>query len=122
MKVIYLAATGILTVIILMYSGNSIFNHEMFSRRFTSMGYPTYLIYPLTIAKLSGLIAIWSDWSKTIKEWAYAGFFFVFILAMSAEIQAQDGEYISSSVAVTFLLTSYIFWKKRLFVGGFKAM
>ncbi len=113
LKIVYRVSTGLLTIIVLMYVGNSIFNNEMFSKRFAALGYPTYLIYPLTIAKILGLIAIWSNRSKALKEWAYAGFFFDFILAMLAEIHAVDGEYISSPLALVFLLTSYIFGKRQ---------
>jgi uncharacterized membrane protein len=96
-----------------MYVGNSIFNHEVFSKRFAALGYPTYLIYPLTIAKILGLIAIWSNQSKLLKEWAYAGFFFDFVLAFMAEAHAVDGEYVSSPLALMFLLTSYVIRKRK---------
>lgn len=111
-KITYWIATGLLTVIVLMYVGNSIFNYVMFSKRFAALGYPTYIIYPLTIAKILGLIAIWYNKAKTLKEWAYAGFFFDFILAMLAEIHAVDGEYISPPIALTSLIISRIFWKR----------
>ena len=111
-KITYYVTTGLLTAIVLMYVGNSIFNNEMFSRRFAELGYPVYLIYPLTIAKLLGLIAIWSKKSKMLMEWAYAGFFFDFMLAISAEIHAMDGEYVSSPMALILLLASYIFEKR----------
>jgi hypothetical protein len=110
-KTIYRITTGLLTIIVLMYVGNSIFNHEMFSHRFAGLGYPTYIIYPLTIAKVLGLIAIWSNKSKTLKEWAYAGLFFNFVLAMLAEMHADDGEFVSSLLATFALLTSYGMWK-----------
>src|SRR5258708_39788077 len=113
LKIVYRVSTGLLTIIVLMYVGNSIFNNEMFSKRFAALGYPTYLIYPLTIAKILGLIAIWSNRSKTLKEWAYAGFFFDFVLAMLAEIHAVDGEYISFPLAFVFLLVSYISGKRQ---------
>ncbi|MDN5215164.1 DoxX family protein [Fulvivirgaceae bacterium BMA12] len=111
-KIIFRVTTGLLTVIILMYVANSIFNHEIFSERFAALGHPVYLIYPLTIAKILAMTTIWSNKSKTLKEWAYAGLFFVFILAMLAEMHAEDGEYVSSIMAVTLLLSSYIFGKK----------
>src|SRR5882762_676519 len=112
-KIVYYAITGLLTIIVLMYAGNSIFNNEMFSKRFAQLGYPAYLIYSLTIAKLLGLIAIWSKKSKMLMEWAYAGFFFDFILAISAETHAIDGEYFSSPMALILLLTSYILEKRN---------
>src|SRR5687767_2109840 len=92
-KIVYLVTTGLLTAIVLMYVGNSVFNNEVFSERFAALGYPTYLIYPLTTVKILGLIAIWSNRSITLREWAYAGFFFDFVLAMFAEAHAVDGEY-----------------------------
>jgi hypothetical protein len=110
--VIYRIATGMLTVIVLMYIGNSVFNKVLFTQRFADLGYPTYLIYPLTIAKLLGLVAIWSGKSKTLREWAYAGFFFNFLLAFAAESQAVDADYVSSPLALIALLTSYVFGKR----------
>ena len=111
-KTIYYVATGILTLLVLMYIGNSIFNNTVFSKRFVEMGYPAYLIYPIIIAKALGLIAIWTNKSKVLKEWAYAGFFFVFILAFLAEIHFVGGDYFTSPLALISLLTSYIFGKK----------
>ncbi len=59
--------------------GNSFFNPE-FAKRFSEIGFPTYLIIPLMSAKTLGLIAIWSNKSQLLKEWAYSGFFFLFLL------------------------------------------
>lgn len=113
-KILYWSSTGLLSVIVMMYVGNSIFNHELFSKRFLSLGYPVYIIYPLSIAKLMGLVAIWSNKIKTLKEWAYAGFGFVFILAILAEAKAHDGEYFSSPLALILLSVSYLCEKRIL--------
>ena len=107
-KIIFRISTGIVSIIVLMFVANSSFNREMFTNRFSTLGYPIYLIYPLVVAKILGLIAIWSNKSVILKEWAYAGFLFNFVLAFLAEIHAIDGEYISSPVALVFLLISYI--------------
>jgi hypothetical protein len=79
----------------------------MFTKRFASLGYPTYLIYPLVVAKILGLVTIWTNKAKTLKEWAYAGFFFNFALAFLAELHASDGEYMSSPLALLLLMISY---------------
>jgi hypothetical protein len=105
-KIIFRISTGILSTIVLMFLANSIFNREMFTNCFSSLGYPIYLIYPLVVVKILGLIAIWSNKSVILKEWAYAGFCFNFVLAFLAEIQAMDGEYISSPLALMVLLIS----------------
>jgi len=111
-KIIYYTSTGLLTVMMLMSAGMYIFNHDMMAETFTKLGYPSYIIYPLAIAKILGLIAIWSNISKTLKEWAYAGFFFDFILALSAHINAGDGEYMPAIIALVLLLTSYFYSTK----------
>ncbi|MFZ6012897.1 MAG: DoxX family protein [Bacteroidota bacterium] len=113
-KIAYLIATGILTVIALMFVANNLFNHELFSKRFVSLGHPGYLILPLTMAKVLGLVSIWSNKSAVLKEWAYAGFFFVFILAFLAEVKATDGEFFSSSIALISLIISRIMWRDQI--------
>lgn len=112
LRVTYWIATSVVTAIVLMYSGNSLFNKELFDHRFAGLGYPTYIIYPLTIAKLLGLLVIWFAKWNSLKEWAYAGFFFVFVLAILAEVNAAEGEYISSLTALVSLLISYFAWKE----------
>jgi hypothetical protein len=107
LRIVFRLATGLLTVIVLMFVGNAIFNREMFAHRFASMGYPTYIIYPLVVAKILGLVAIWSNQSRILKEWAYAGFFFNFVLAFLAELKAPDGEYFSTPIALACLIVSY---------------
>jgi hypothetical protein len=107
LKIGFRLTTGLLTVVVLMFVSNAIFNREMFALRFVSMGYPTYIIYPLIIAKILGLTAIWLGRSRVLKEWAYAGFFFNLTLAFLAELEAPDGELFSTSIALACLIVSY---------------
>jgi hypothetical protein len=55
-----------------------------------------------------------SNFSKTLKEWAYAGFFFDFVLAFMAHFYAGDGGFMTPMVALILLFTSYFFDKKIL--------
>lgn len=111
-RIIYFVATGLLTALMLMSAGMYFFNHEMVAETFGKLGYPSYIIYPLAIAKILGLIAIWTKKSNTLKEWAYAGFFFDFVLAISAHLYVKDGEFAPALVAIFLLIVSYIFDKK----------
>lgn len=111
-KIIYNVSTGLLTALMLMSAGMYFFNHEMVSETFTKLGFPTYIIYPLAVAKILGLVAIWTKKSQMLKEWAYAGFFFDFLLAFSAHISIGDGEYLPSAIAIVLLMVSYFFEKK----------
>ena len=111
-KIIYLVATGLLSALMLMSAGMYFLQYDMVSDTFTRLGFPTYIIYPLAIAKILGLVAIWTKKSQMLKEWAYAGFFFDFLLASSAHINVGDGEYLPAMIAMVLLAVSYIFEKK----------
>ncbi|MEM1124494.1 MAG: DoxX family protein [Bacteroidota bacterium] len=109
---VYRISTGLLSALMIISAGMYIFNHAAVSQVFSSLGYPTYIIYPLAAAKILGLIAIWTDWSKSLKEWAYAGFFFDFVLAFFAHLMIGDGEFAPVIPAIVLLFVSYYSWKK----------
>ncbi|MDF1699072.1 MAG: DoxX family protein [Saprospiraceae bacterium] len=111
-KYIYFTATGLLSALMLFSAGMEVFNYEEMASEFNKLGYPTYIIYPLALTKILGLIAIWTKKSNVLKEWAYSGFFFNFILAFSAHIKIADGKSAPALVALILLLLSYIFEKK----------
>ena len=111
-KIIYWISTGLLTALMLFSISMYIFTHEEMSGAFIALGFPVYLIYPLAVAKILGLIAIWTNKSTVIKEWAYAGFFFNFLLALSAHLSIADGEFPGALMALIFLSISYYSWKK----------
>jgi hypothetical protein len=46
-----------------------------------ALGYPAFTVFPLAVAKILGIIAIVSNKSKTLKEFAFAGFLYDLILA-----------------------------------------
>lgn len=111
-KTIYWISTGLLSLMMLMSVSMYFFNHAEVSETFTKLGYPTYIIYPLAIAKLLGLVAIWTNKIKALKDWAYAGFFFDFILAFGAHFMIKDGGHMPALVALVLLLVSYWYSKK----------
>ena len=107
-KIIYYSSTAILTFLMLFSAGMYFFNHAEVAGMFTIFGYPTYIIYPYAIAKILGLIALWFISNKIVKEWAYAGFFFAFMLAFFAHVMIGDGEQAGAVLAMILLITSYI--------------
>jgi hypothetical protein len=111
-KIIFYLATGLLTTLMLFSVSMYFFKHEDVSTLFARFGYPAYIIYPYGVAKLLGLFAIWNPSFKTIKEWAYSGFFFAFILAFFAHYMIGDGEQGGAMVALVLLIVSYIFHKR----------
>ena len=96
----------------LMSAGMYFFNHAAIVEAFKTFGYPSYIIYPLGVAKILGLIAIWTKRSSTLKEWAYAGFFFDTLLALSTHLYINDGQFVPALLAMVFTLVSYQSEKK----------
>ena len=111
-KIIYWTSTILLSLLMCMSAGMYLFNTVMVEGIFKSLGYPTYIIYPLAFAKIVGVLAILTKKSTFLKELAYAGFFFDFILAFSAHINANDGGHLTALVAMILLVVSYIYDKK----------
>jgi hypothetical protein len=111
-KIFYWASTGLLSALLLMSSGMYIFQNEMIQQLFTGFGYPTYLIYPLAALKISAVIVLLTQKNSRIKEWAYVGLFFDFVLAFFAHIMVGDGEQMAALMAIILLLVSYAYNKK----------
>ena len=111
-KILFWLSTALLTAIMCFSAYNYFFNNEMIRGFYEAMGYPTYLIYPMAIAKILGLVAVWGNFSKWLKEWAYAGFFFNSILAFFAHLMIGDGQQTGAVLAFVFVLTSYFTGKK----------
>lgn len=110
--IIYWAITGLFSAMMLMAVVMYFTQHAMVSETFARLGYPVYIIYPLAVAKVLGVIAILTKKSPLLKEWAYAGFFFDFVIAAAAHMMVGDGEYQGALVALVLLLGSYMFDRK----------
>ena len=115
--IIYRSVTGLLSLSMIFSAGMYFFNYAHASEAFTRLGFPTYVIYPLAILKILGVIAIWTNKSPQLKQWAYAGFFFNFLLAASSHIRVQDGEFMGAAFALVLLVVSYYF-DRRLAQGA----
>jgi len=110
--IIYRVVTGLFTLHMLFTIVAYIFMYDMVKEMFESLGTSAAVIYPLAIAKLLGLIAIWTNKSRLLKELAYLGFAIDFILAMSTHLMADDGGFFGPFVAFIFLSVSYIYNRK----------
>ncbi len=111
-KIIFYVATGLLSLMMLMSAGMYFFNNAEVSKMFEAFGYPTYIIYPYGAVKVLGVIALWFFKGKFLNEWAYAGFFFAFVLAFFAHFLIGDGEQMGVAIAMVLLIVSYIYSKK----------
>ena len=110
-KIIFWSSTVLLSAMMLMSATMYILKTGEISNAFQHLGYPAYLVIPLACAKLLGVIAIITNLCPFLSKLAYAGFFFNFILALSAHLVAGDGQQGGSIMALAILLISYIYYR-----------
>jgi hypothetical protein len=87
--------------------------YEMTSDMFISLGVPTEIIYPLAIAKLLGVAALWFIQNKFIKTAAYLGFAIDLTLAVALHLIAGDGSAFGPIIPLVLLATSYFMYRKK---------
>jgi hypothetical protein len=78
------------------------------------LGYPLYLMRILGFAKILGAVAIVSNQSKFLKEWAYAGYTFELLGATASHLFSGDGPLAAAPVVMLILvIVSRLLWTAR---------
>lgn len=99
------------------------FSFEM-NGELNAIGFPAWLIYPMAIAKILGIAALWAPVPRWIREWAYAGLFFNLLLAVGAHafnpINPADSGAMIPAVFILILAASRFFLYKK--EGALKAV
>src|SRR5437667_7355872 len=77
----------------------------------THLGYPIYFLTILGVWKVLGVAAVLSRGFPLLKEWAYAGFFFIMSGAVFSHIAVGDSvtEIIPSLLLLTLTVVSWYF-------------
>lgn len=109
--IIYWVATALLSFGMLGSGISQIMHAEQMSAIIKSVGYPSYFMYIAGTWKILGVIAILVPNFKLLKEWAYAGFFFLMTGAMVSHLFMGD---IESAIfgplfQTIFVITSWYF-------------
>jgi hypothetical protein len=76
------------------------------------LGYPLYILYIIGVWKILGVITILVPGFKILKEWAYAGFFFVMTGALISHLASADYSLkglIGPFMQTIFIITSWYF-------------
>ena len=89
-KRLYWIVTGLMAAFMLMASIPDILRIPQAVEVFTHLGYPTYLLPFLGIAKTLAVIAILAPGVVWLKEWAYAGLIFDLIGAFYSHLAVGD--------------------------------
>jgi DoxX-like family len=107
-KITYWGATGLVAIVALLAAFAYLTTAPQAVENFRHVGYPQQLRVLLGIAKLAGAIVLLSPRLPTLKEWAYAGFTFMWIAATAAHYLAGDGALVLLPPAlITTLAVSY---------------
>ncbi len=114
-RLLFWVFTGLLAALMVGSAARALLDYPWARASFEHLGYPTYIIVPLEIAKLLGVAAVLSNASSFLKNLAYAGFFYHLLLALSAHVAAGDGpEMMSGAVLGLVLLAgTFHFDRKR---------
>jgi hypothetical protein len=116
-NVIYWISTGLLVAIMLM-SGimNALVTKDSVEMLAKHMGYPTYIIAFLGVAKILGSIGMLIPGYPRLKEWIYAGFTFDLTGALYSSIASGDpaSGWVFMFVFFILIAVSYIYHHKRL--------
>lgn len=77
----------------------------------THLGYPVYLLTLLGIGKMAGVVVVLIPKFPLLKEWAYAGFFFVMAGAIYSHIALGDPVFavLPSMLLLILVLLSWYF-------------
>ena len=99
-KILYRAATGLVATATLLAAFSYLTTAPQAVENFRHVGYPQQLRVLLGIAKLSGAIVLLLPRLPTLKEWAYAGYTFMWIAAIVAHYLAGDGALVLLPIAL----------------------
>jgi len=78
----------------------------------THLGYPVYMVTLLGIGKILGVVAILIPKFPVLKEWAYAGFFFIMSGAIFSHIAMGD-TVVEIFPALLLLILTVVSWYFR---------
>jgi len=90
-KIAYWGTTGLVGMVTLLAAFSYLTTAPEAVENFRHVGYPQQLRVLLGIGKLAGAIVLLLPRLPTLKEWAYAGFTFMWIAASLAHYLAGDG-------------------------------
>jgi uncharacterized membrane protein YphA (DoxX/SURF4 family) len=110
-KIIYWVITGLLAFGMLAQGVSQLLHTQGYVDIIVHLGYPIYFLTIIGVWKILGVIAILIPRFKLLKEWAYAGFFFVMSGAFVSHIASGDPviAIVPALVLLTLIVVSWYF-------------
>ena len=113
MKIVYWIVTLLASALMTMSAIPDLLVSAEAVEFFRHLGYPTYLLPFLGVAKILGVAAILQPWYPTLKEWAYAGLTIDLVGAFYSHMSVSDpvSLWIFSVIGLALVLGSYILYR-----------
>jgi uncharacterized membrane protein YphA (DoxX/SURF4 family) len=110
-KVIYWIATAWLALGMASTGIVQIIQMEEEAKKMNTLGYPAYFFILIGTWKLLGVVAVLIPKFPLVKEWAYAGFFFLTTGALFTHMAVGDksAEYFGASLLLVLTILSWYF-------------
>lgn len=110
-KIIYWTTTIFLSIGMLAGGIQQMLQIGGYNEIVTKLGYPLYMLSILGVWKIMGVIAILLPKRPLLKEWAYAGFFFVMTGAAISHIVMKEpfAEVVPSLTLLIVIIVSWYF-------------
>jgi uncharacterized membrane protein YphA (DoxX/SURF4 family) len=111
-KIIYWITTALFCFGMLASGLAQLFHTKAMIDLVTPLGYPLYFLYIIGTWKVLGVIAVLVPRFKLLKEWAYAGFFFVMTGAFVSHLASGDQSIkglIGPFMQTVFIILSWYF-------------
>ncbi len=118
-NIFYWIFTGLLCAFMLFSGVMGILNGPEQIELMKSLGYPTYIMPFIGMAKVLGVIALLTPGFPRLKEWAYAGFV-IDLLAVFYSFYSMHIPFAQAAFPLVFLIPlflSYFLYHKRLNAG-----
>jgi hypothetical protein len=115
-NILHWVFTGLFSALMLSSAIPNLLSSTEWVAIITQLGYPTYILPFLGVAKFLGIVAIVVPGFPRLKEWAYAGFTFDLIGAVYSGIALKGFDPMMLTMLVFFglLALSYIYYHKKL--------
>jgi hypothetical protein len=111
-KIVYWILLGFFGFSMIASAGMYFFDYQHAYDEFTGLGFPTWLIYPLGVAKVIGVVGLIQKKSETLRVAAYTGYLFNMLLAFGAHFAMNDGEAFGPLLMLVTLLGLFYFQNK----------
>ena len=111
-KWLYWVAIGLFSALFIYSALLTVIDAKGSYAEFQRLSFPAWLTYPTAIAKLLGVFAILTSKSRSLKDFAFAGFLYDLLLALGAHLAAQENLVVGPLIGLGFGWFAFIMDRK----------